>query len=240
VRKLFLLGSFITIFLFLTGCQSEMPISPIDDDFTLDKIKVLSFTTENQISGTGFVSVKLDWSPVRNAAGYKVTFTNLMTGSENTITLDPTVVSYTANYVMLQHQNASCNIKVEAYKMRKGVELITHEGIQTITYTGAYLDELTFTGYLQDAPLLIYFGNIQPWVAENFNKYQYTFLPSWSTSLINSNWFYLIYYNSFNAFLPSPGRPLTADDYVVVTLYKYDYYDNLINIGNKKVFYVVP
>jgi hypothetical protein len=238
MKKLFLLGSFLTIFLFLTGCQSEMPVSPVNEDFTLDKIKVFSFTTENVLSGTGFVSVKLDWSPVRNAEGYKVTFTNLMSGSENTITLDPTVVSFTANYVMLQQESASCNIKVEAFKMRKGVELITHEGTQTISYTGTYLDNITFTGNIQNGPIMIGIYYIQPWINQTFYKYQYSFLPSWTNSQINSDKFYLIYDNFFNVDLPSPGRPLNINDYVIVTLYKYDLDDNLINIGNKKVFYL--
>lgn len=246
MKKLFILGSFLTIFLFLFGCQTEAPISPNDQDVTLERIKPLSFTGENLLSGTGLVNVKLDWPEVRNIAGYKIIYTNLLSGVQVTIPIDPSVLSYTANYVMLQQEGASCEITVQAYKMRKGVEILVASDTQTFTYTGTTLGNITFTGNILDnspgAPS-IYIDNILPWSLYTMRPYSYILFPSWGSQII-SDPFYMLYYDDINIYLPSPGRSFTTSDYVVVTFYRWGDDGNgnvtVTDIGNKKIFYQPP
>ena len=242
MKKLFVLGSFLTIFLFLFGCQSESPISPNDQDITsLEKGRQLNVTGVAVLGATsGFVDVDLEWPEIKNVAGYKVIYNNLLSGQQMEEYLLSTDLSYTVPCVMLQQSGESCEITVQAYKMKKGVEVIAAMGTQTFTYSGTYLGNINFNGTIYDSPQIM-INNISPWTGttEPIPYYMYTIYPSWLESTIESDKLYLYTYPEINIYdITWPDGGFTANDYVVVTLYRYNQDgDVLTHVGNKTIFY---
>lgn len=240
MQKLILPLLFSFILFFFSGCQSETPISPSDQEVTLDKVKALPFTGENIVTMNGTINVKLDWPAFRNVAGYKIIYYNLLSGRQLTHYVEPSVLSYTVSAVMLQHEGSSCEITVQAYKLRKGAEIILYQGTQTFNYTGTYLGNITFTASILDnspSEPSVYINQISPWTAYSDIRYAYMVFPSWGSQVIDAG-SYLWIYPQINVYLP-PHTSFSTNDFVVVTLYMLDSDGKVTNIGNQKVFYTL-
>ena len=167
MKKLFVLGSLITIFLFLFGCQSEAPLSPYDQDTTsLEKgrIKFTGDLTLNE-SDAGFVKISLNWNALTGATGYLITYYNLRDGMQKEVELPGTQTSLDIDYAMLQVTGNTCEITIQAIKEKKGEEVLFASGSQNFTYTGTAVAEITnITGSIsQSSVALNYVQLIADW-----------------------------------------------------------------------------
>ena len=237
MRKLIFPLFFSLILFLISGCQTETPVSPTTQDNTLAKGRSFNFTGTVQSSGDGFVQVNLEWTGMKNVAYYTVSYYNRLMGRQiTTDELPDTTTYFSATYAMLQQNNDTGTITVNAYKLRKGNPVLIASGTQNFTYIGSSLVTIPLTvGYLGDAVTDILVDQYLSFISDAYT-YSYTIVPSWEDN---------IYSGTLTNYFPTGGEvhtfvsytTLNSDVFVALTIYGYDDNNNLTGIATKNIYY---
>ena len=167
------------VLLLFSGCHSETPISPNDQDISLAKGRPLKVTGNFSEGPYRFLDINLEWSPFKKFNHYKVIWYHYLVGNEIYDTTNGT--TFTAQFALPPFSCASCEVTVQAIKInRKGEQVVAVSSTKTFTYTGDAIPSMEYIeGYLTDGDIgEVSFGALfdEPSSAVS---YVYCIYPSW-------------------------------------------------------------
>lgn len=235
MQKLIIPLLFSFVLFFFSGCQTETPVSPADQDISFDKGKPLNFTGIIWEETNGILSMDLEWAGLKDIYCYKVSYYHLLTGKNLVATIYPSNLTFRAPEVMLPNPGATCEITVQAIKLKKGVETVVASGTRTFTWTGDPIPNITFSSssYLitntSNPALVDYYIDFNDVPGESY--YTFIIYPSWSTSYYN--------FTRFDSYLGPMSLPRTGQsgDFLAVTVWAYDINNNILAIGTTSILY---
>lgn len=233
MQKLIIPLLFSFVLFFFSGCQTETPVSPADQDISFDKGKPLNFTGIIWEETNGILSMDLEWAGLKDIYCYKVSYYHLLTGKNLVATIYPSNLTFRAPEVMLPNPGATCEITVQAIKLKKGVETVVASGTRTFTWTGDPIPQIIFTSSshlktnTSNPALVDYYIDLEDVAGEAY--YGYIIYPSWQTSPINMT--------SFDSYLGPFSLTHTGQsgDFLAVTVWTYASNGDILAIGNTNI-----
>ncbi len=242
MKKLFVLLSFLTIFLLIAGCQSETPVSPADQDDALDKGRTLKFTGEITERSDGFLNIVLNWDNYKNIETYAVIYHNYQKGKM--IRAYYPNGSLTISNGLLKKNGDTCTVTIQALKRNhNGNLVVAFSGAQTFTYTGTSITFMDFAASTltdgDESGIVDYHVQISDPPAA---YYVYSIYKSWDDAF-----HYIPEAPNFTNPSSNPGSNLygdfsrtgTAEDFITVTVYAYNSNApyNIVAVANKVIPY---